>query len=113
MSIDFSKPVENGNGPIRILCTDKGGEYPVVGIDGCGRILTWTIDGQYFHNYTCGDLKYNLRNTPVVHEGWINVYPNNGMMGPLHSTKASAILAGDSDRKIACIKIKYTEGEGI
>ena len=46
----------------------------------------------------------------IVHESWINIYRQ--LCSRMHSTKdyADKVSAGD---RIACIKIKFTEGDGL
>lgn len=57
MGIDFNKPVRTRHGHhVRILCTDAGGRYPVIGLrtnpnDSRGELLEqWTEDGSYVHD---------------------------------------------------------------
>lgn len=48
---------------------------------------------------------------PVVQERWLNIY-KDGDIGKLRGTKGEADGQDAGDR-IACIKIKFTEGEGL
>lgn len=61
--------------------------------------------------------QYDWRVKPEVKEGWINIYPTaygEQVSSPLHKTKDSADRNQDTTAKrIACIKITWTEGEGI
>jgi len=76
MTIDFSKPVETGNGEdVVILSTDgPNEEYPVVGyVEGELAITTWTKEGVH-----AVDLPYSGRDLQqvVLKKYHINVFPN-------------------------------------
>jgi|SRR5690606_8845072 len=84
--LDFNKPITTRSGrPVRILCTDAGGEYPVVGlrsIYGNGReeVCRWKLNGEirskdFFVGEHVGSA--DLINPPlpkVKLERWVNVY---------------------------------------
>ena len=80
MTIDFSKPVRTKAGtPVRIICTDREGEYPVIGlirVQGTYRwiedIRTWTIDGEAYVGSTNNN--NDLENTPQEMSRWMNLY---------------------------------------
>lgn len=53
--LDLTKPVQTREGdPVRIICTDRKGEYPIVGLvlsdhgDGHEVVRAWPIDGQFY-----------------------------------------------------------------
>lgn len=52
MSIDFNKPLQTRDGdPVRILCTDAQGYYPVLGLRWAGdeeHVERWTKDGKFY-----------------------------------------------------------------
>lgn len=52
---------------------------------------------------------------PVVHEGWVNIYPPRSSdnvfdCGMIGTRKRCDAISKD---RIACVKIKFTEGEGL
>lgn len=47
---------------------------------------------------------------PVTHERWVNIYPDDVVS--INPSKEQADHRADPYR-IACIKITYTEGEGL
>jgi hypothetical protein len=64
MSVDFTKPVQTiGGVPVRILCCDAPGLFPVIGIiGGCHDVDRWTTDGVHI-NTTRGH-RLTLINVP-------------------------------------------------
>ena len=67
--IDWKKPVQTKCGlPVRILCTDAEGDYPVVGlIDGIPQ--QWDLHG---NSEGCsGD--WGLENTPPLEKFYVNI----------------------------------------
>lgn len=49
-------------------------------------------------------------------EGWVNVYKSKNypfLIGDSYETKKEAELLGRDKDRIACIKIKFREGEGL
>lgn len=115
--LDLTKPVQTCDGrPVRILCTDAAGEYPVVGIEIDGEkdtVRRWTKDGR-FATYSRGPHSHDLINTPVKRRitGWLNVYPDGEAYFNEHRDDADR--EADASR-IACIHIdiEYTEGDGL
>jgi hypothetical protein len=55
MTIDINKEYTSDGKPVRILCTDKCGDYPVVAIVGEYDVSTFTLEGRYNINYSCSD----------------------------------------------------------
>lgn len=77
MKLDITKPVQTRDGrPVRILCTDKKGNYPVVGLvtnnDGSETVNSYRHDGVY---YSAGVSDADLVNAPERKERWLNMYP--------------------------------------
>ena len=78
--IDFGKPVRTKAGtPVRIICTDREGDYPVIGLINVPgtyhrieEIRTWTADGKAF----VGSANHggDLENMPTEFSRWLNVY---------------------------------------
>lgn len=119
MKFDPTKPFQTRDGrKARLLCTDAKGRIgseaqPIVALitrpDGTEFAGQYTIDG---HFYTDSQLSSSdLVNIPVEHEGWVNVY-SGGAFGVIHETKEQADKKSDRHR-IACIHIKFKEGEGL
>jgi hypothetical protein len=49
---------------------------------------------------------------PVTVTGWVNVYPCGELSVEIHASKSEADEYA-TDRRIACIEITYTEGQGL
>jgi hypothetical protein len=57
MTVSMDKQYTSNGKPVRILCTDKPGDYPVVTIIDCS-VATFTLEGRYRTNDSCiEDLK--------------------------------------------------------
>ena len=100
----------------RIICTDmKSTTYPVVALvekcsGGYEELITFSKNGEYAVN----DLsRSDLFFAPEKHEGWINVYRNNG-----NHTYAGAVYDSQEDAKkrkafdenyVTTIKIEWEE----
>ncbi len=100
--------------PVRVLCNDAPGDYPVVVIDKHGGTFKLTADGFLREcDKTDGRDPY-LRETTgrVIRSAWLNVYPVRPM--DIHDDRHDAELAACIDR-VACIKIEINceEGEGL
>lgn len=124
MAIDYTKPVETNDGrPVRILCTDAPGPYPVCGIvedddEGGHR---WTAPGHYFASgvESPSDLR-NVLPARVIEVGYINVYKARASVGSTHVKRLGAVYisrkeadCAASGARVACVKltIEYTEGQ--
>lgn len=62
---------------VRIVCTDKLGAYPVIGLvktDKEETVLFYTDTGYIHPEVPSG---YDLFFVPEIHEGWINVYSSS------------------------------------
>jgi len=73
--IDFNKPLKTRSGlNVRIICTDRKGDWPVIGLvevaPGKEQCLSWKHDGRA---HACPG-EDDLVNTPVVVERFQNVY---------------------------------------
>jgi hypothetical protein len=63
----MDKQYTSNGKPVRILCTDKAGEYPVVAIiEGCAFVMTFTSEGKYRADESCIE---NLKEVPTPTEG--------------------------------------------
>ena len=73
---DPSKKVVTRDGrPVRIICTDARGEYPIIALveyyDGSNdNIYSYTKDGVY---YPIEPSEEDLFFAPEKHEGWMNI----------------------------------------
>jgi hypothetical protein len=117
--LDLSKPVQTRDGrAARIICTDKKNlVYPIVALITTSAeietLKTYTPAGQLFAISTGKGLsRHDLINVPVVKTGWLNMYPRKHTSPTLWRTKELADEAACTNR-IACIKVEYTEGEGL
>lgn len=111
MSIDFNKPVRTKGGyPVRILCTDKKGDYPVIGLIGSDEVVcTWRLDGSYG---SAGQYSADsLENVPEVVERWVNVYRlGDGMVAEWRKSRLDVDAAACAGRE-AVIKGTWENGK--
>ena len=114
---DPEEPVQFRDAPekVRILATDLKSKYPIViAVTDCWgdeSIQQREADGRVTANK---ETPYDLVNVPKKHEVWINFY-NDGEGGYdsfSYSSQAIADESSDSNR-IACVRVKFTEGEGL
>lgn len=118
-NLDLTKPVQTRQGqPVRVLCSDRAHpEYPVIALvrmqNGTEFLETYTADGKRVPS-AADDSLNNLVNVPQKIEGWLNFYADGSFSQYLHSIRENAddIAEGAKDR-VACVKISYTEGEGL
>ena len=113
---DPTKPCQTRAGvKVRILCTYAGGEYPIAGlVQGLNDIAyRWTSDGKFLTN---GKLKDNdLINIPEKRKVWVNVYRDGQfvMFGKEQTCKCDCDNQTGGGDRIACVKVEFTEGEGL
>lgn len=124
MKFDPSKPVQTRDGrAVRILCTDlKYPGFPIAAAlhdrdedDDVETVELFTADGCYLESGV--KQRLDLVNVPETHTKWANIYPPEPPYHPthtriLHDTKDQAFRNAGPNR-IACVLIKYTEGEGL
>lgn len=103
---------------VRILCNDRAGSYPIVGIvdpdDGDGGYMeTYTEDGRTTD--CCETAKHMARDDddlkPPATTLYVNVYRDPWSLMPHISRKAAR--GAQSSRCVACVKVSFTEGEGL
>jgi hypothetical protein len=113
---DLTKPVQTRDGrPVRILCTDAPGPFPVVGLIN-GEDLTgfrWTPSGR--SNYGPHESPEDLANVPerFSFTRWVNVY--QGFIGDgVYETRRQADTYG-TDGRTACIEVTISGqvGDGL
>lgn len=121
--IEMGKKYQTKDGKsVQILAVDLSGlayDRSVVGVvEGYQYPYSWMADG-----HTTPHL---VSNTDLIEvqpelEGWVNIYPWNGVLYPfkLGSNQAHAFETKDEadaearPDRIACIKIKFKKGEGL
>jgi hypothetical protein len=113
---DPNKPVKlrDRSAQVRILATDLQCGCPIVIAvktpDGAEHTQLRFPDGRCYPNR---DDPYDLVNVPEKHELWINLYHTEGVFfGCAYPTREQANEKANIDR-IACVRIEFTEGEGL
>jgi hypothetical protein len=113
---DPNKPVQFRNAPekVRILATDLKNTYPIViaATDGWGEEFTELrhADGRVRKS---AETPYDLVNVPKKREGWANIYNMaQQSYSVLYPTREEADRNAVPGR-VACVHIKYTNGEGL
>ena len=115
--IDWTKPVrtKSKKTPVRIVCTDGPGDYPVVGFIGDSDTAEqWTIDGKY----VAADVDdADLENTSpepkrIRIERWANIYDDGELYWWASKDMAHRYA---KKKRFACVKvvIDCEEGEGL
>lgn len=110
----------------RAVVVDYNGSRPVFWHSKDQKSLDHDIDGYETEGYAVGQSVNMLDKNafepepwkePVVHEGWINIrtYFDDGGDQRMHwfETKDGADNCRSCADRIACIPIKFTEGEGL
>jgi hypothetical protein len=119
--IDAARTYRTRDGrAVRIYATDGGGDYPVHGAiereDGTLAVRIWTATGATFGDGT--EDEDDLIEVKPERSGWVNVYHrSNGYFspGPSYETQAEASAAAvqAGGKRIACIHLKFREGDGL
>ena len=109
------KVVTRDGNSVRILCTDRKGDYPIIAlVENCDSIdesvCSYNKNGIF---YTSGLSDNNdLLFAPEKHEGWINIYrdSDNGRVytGCSYDSKEDAEKR-KSDEYVTTIKIEWEE----
>lgn len=100
--------------PVRIVCTDMKGLYPIVGIvrdlydANNENAISYTENGSHILNW---ESRRDLFFASEKHEGWINVYRNGEHLwcGDIKRTEAEAKEFEASEFYITSIKIEWEE----
>lgn len=124
--IEMGKKYEIRAGvPVTILTVTAEDLYhgPVVGlVKGWDGPQVWSIDGEYQPKNVNRNPNYDLIEVQPELEGWVNIYPWNGVLYPFKfggNSQAHAFETKDeadaeaTPNRIACIKIKFKKGEGL
>ena len=107
------KVVTRNGSKVRIICTDKKGDCPIVALittlDGAAEeTVTYKENGKFFGDTS---YKYDIFFAPEKHEGWVNVMRvKRGEMycGFVHDSEEEAIRNG-GETAIATVKIEWEE----
>ena len=109
------KIVTKDGRPVRIICTDAKGKYPVIGLalnkEEVEVPENYTENGYYLTNDRCDD---DIFFAPEKKEGWVSVYRNERgsiFFSKPYPTKEEAIdaLYDDKDTRIDTIKVTWEE----
>jgi len=120
---DITKPVQTRNGlKVRILCTDRAGDFPVVGLVKDGQTestQSWRLNGR-FTTSNVVDHSWDLVNVPVRIQRtvWLNIYDSaSERPSPmvLHFCREAADAVTSASMRKACIpvNIDVEEGQGL
>lgn len=117
--IDPAKKYTTRDGrAVRIYATDAGGEYPIHGAIKNGdewKGCDWSTTGQ--RHLTIPQTSSDLIEVKPEREGWVNVYAAPAgspfSVGVAYADKQDADAQTAVGGRIACLHIKFTEGEGL
>ena len=112
MNIDMNKKYKTRSGlPVRILCTNAGGKYPIAGLIDNKSVFQWLPNGRCaFSSQSDNDL-IEVKEKKVM---WVNVYKNGSTAVYLSRVHADDCQhAFGSGNRIACVKVEYEDGEGL
>jgi hypothetical protein len=116
---DPKEPVKFRDAPekVRVLATDLKSDRPIIiatmkpdGTEWWGRRYP---DGRLEHDR---DSDYDLVNVPREHEVWINLYDSKDGIGRFYGFAYSSRETADEifgANRTACVRVKFTEGEGL
>ena len=109
---DPSRKVETKSGDsVRIICTDRLGEFPVIGLvrtDNVEKVTSYTNSG---HVCRGKPLESDLIFAPERKEGWVNVYreDNRLLCGTVYNTESEARQHSRCSGYLATAKIEWEE----
>lgn len=110
MMIDINKKYRTRAGrPVELLTTNARGERPVIGYIGDSEdLVRWSLDGTN-NSYSYLEA-FDLVEVKLKRVLWLNVYPKD----EVHAHESREDADGCSgNRRIACLKIEFEEGEGL
>ena len=108
------KVVTRDGKPVRILCTDAKGDYPIVGLIYYPHGDEREVPENYTENGSCyidnDESSSDLFFEPIKKEGWVNIYKDNinRAVGAVYTNKEEA----EKNRTachVATIKITWDE----
>ena len=105
------KVVTRDRKSVRIVCTDRLGAFPVIGLiktDKEETVLFYMATGQIHPDAPSA---YDLFFAPEKKEGWVNVYQDDNQLrcGTVYDTKSEAEQHGSYAKYIATVKIEWEE----
>ena len=107
-----SRKVVTMNGDsVRIICTDRLGEFPVIGLvrtDKVEKVTSYMNNGHVLRDVPSeGDLFF----APERKEGWVNVYQEDNQLrcGTVYNTKSEAEQHASYAKRLATTKIEWEE----
>ena len=109
---DPSRKVVTINGDsVRIICTDRLGEFPVIGLvrtDNTEEVTSYMNSGRAYRE---GPSECDLFFAPERKEGWVNVYrkDNRQLCGNIYNTESEANLHIRFSGYLATVKIEWEE----
>lgn len=111
------KVITRGGLPVRILCTDRKHERPIIALiqekNGTEIPYTYNTQGGFWTDNGCSD--FDLMFAPTKKEGWVNIYASQiaGDRYPGYSifpNESEARLAVENKQTyVATIKIEWEE----
>ncbi len=112
ISMDKTYKTRNGK-PVRLLCTDAGGSYPVIGLVN-GEVYTWASDGSYYASI--GDHRHDLiEEVTVVCQFFYNIYlpdeySRTGVASAYHKSRVEANHSACCNRIGVMTVTHYSDG---
>lgn len=103
ISMDKKYTTKDGR-PVRLLCVDGPGEFPVIGLLE-SLVRVWKENG--FYSYCNSESSFDLIEAKTKRTGWINIYKAMGVNGIWATKKEAEAFANASN--IACIQIEWEE----
>jgi hypothetical protein len=105
--------VTDAGDSVRIICTDKIGNFPIVALIRVNEELETVVMCSKSGEVILSNSAKQLYMSPVKKEAWVNIYhggthTNCELLVNAHSTKEEADSAAASGR-VACIKIHWEE----
>lgn len=107
-----SRKVVTMNGDsVRIICTDRLGEFPVIGLvrtDNVENVTSYLNSGRAYREVPS---ECDLFFAPEKKEGWVNVYrqDNRQLCGNVYNTESEAKLHSRSSGYLSTVKIEWEE----
>jgi len=113
ISMDKKYTTRNGR-EVRLLCTDRGGNFPIVGLVG-GEVCCWSPEGKFTKLSFASDSDLIEAPETIEIDAWFNVYDKNIVSQPYDTKSDADDGVSDYLKRIACINIKrtVTVGEGL
>ena len=107
------KVVTKDGRSVRIICTDKESDFPIVALikcqDGKELVFSFTKEGEYFPGTSDNkDLFFETKK----HEGWVNIYEygrGKYITSEIVYTKKEDAIMGKNKNYLTTIKIEWEE----